>query len=139
MVSEPAASPFSDLTVGDAFGPVSYDVSAAANDRYWHAAGIEHPTRTTGFLYPPLAANLTILALQTVAPAPLLHTHQTLISHRSLAAPAALTVHGSVTKRFAKRGREYLEVTAAITSDDSPLWTSIATFIAAGAAPGGGA
>ena len=139
MVSDPVASAFSGLTVGAAFGPVTYVVSAAANDRYWHAAGIEHATRTAGLLYPPLSANLTILALQTVAPAPLLHTHQTLISHRSLAAPAPLTVRGSVTKRFAKRGREYLEVTATIESDDSPVWTSIATFIAAGAPTGGGA
>ena len=123
---------FSGLTTGDPFGPVEYDVSAAANDRYWRAAGIEHGTTTAGLLYPPMAANLTILALQTVAPGPLLHTHQTLGSHRALAAPATLIVTGSVTNRFAKRGREYLEVTAEVTADGAPLWTSVATFIAAG-------
>lgn len=123
---------FSGLAIGDPFGPVEYDVSATANDRYWRAAGIDHTTRTAGLLYPPMAANLTILALQTVAPAPLLHTHQTLVSHRALAAPATLTVTGSVTNRFAKRGREYLEVTAKVAADGAPLWTSTATFIAAG-------
>ena len=130
---------FSGLTTGDRFGPAEYDVSATANDRYWRAAGIENAARTAGLLYPPMAANLTILALQTVAPAPLLHTHQTLVSHRALVAPATLTVTGSVTDRFAKRGREYLEVTAEVTADDEPLWTSVATFIAAGTASGGGA
>ena len=124
---------FSGLTTGDPFGPVEYDVSATANDRYWRAAGIEHAARTAGLLYPPMAANLTILALQTVAPAPLLHTHQTLVGHRALAAPATLTVSGLVTNRFAKRGREYLEVTAEVVADGAPLWTSVATFIAAGA------
>ena len=131
---------FSGLTTGEPFGPVEYEVSAEASDRYWRAAGIEHAARTAGFLYPPIAANLTILALQTVAPAPLLHTHQTLVSHRALAAPVTLTVTGSVTNRFAKRGREYLEVTAEVTAEGAPLWTSVATFIAAGAdEPGGGA
>ena len=124
---------FSGLTTGDRFGPVEYDVSATANDRYWRAAGIEHAARSAGLLYPPMVANLTILALQTVAPAPLLHTHQTLVSHRALVAPATLTVTGSVTNRFTKRGREYLEVTAEVAADGAALWTSVATFIAAGA------
>jgi len=43
---------------------------------------------------PPIAVNLTILALQTVVPDPLLHTHQSLICHRALCAPATLTVTG---------------------------------------------
>ncbi len=128
--------PFSGLEVGATFGPVVYDVSDAANDRYWQAAGVEHPARDAGFLYPPLAANLTILALQTVAPAPLLHTHQHLECHRAVRAPAPLTVAGTVTGRFTRRGREYLEVTAEIATEisgaDAPLWTSVATFIAAG-------
>ncbi len=117
---------------GDAFGPVVYEVSEPANDRYWQAAGVEHSTRDAGFLYPPMAANLTILALQTVAPAPLLHTHQRLVCHRAAPAPAPLTVTGTVTARFTRRGREYLEVTAEVTTDGCPLWTSVATFIAAG-------
>ena len=79
-----------------------------------------------------MAANLTILALQTVAPDPLLHTHQSLVCHRAVHAPATLTVTGSVTGRFERRGREYLEVTAELTAAGEPLWTSVATFIAAG-------
>jgi hypothetical protein len=122
------------VTVGTAFGPVAYTVSEAANDRYWRAAGIEHPSRDAGVLYPPMAANLTILAFQTVAPDPLLHTHQTLVAHAIGHAPADLEVYGQVSRRFAKRGREYVEVTTEVaTADGTHLWTSIATFVEAGA------
>ncbi len=129
--AEPS-QPFSGLTVGDSFGPVEYDVSAPANDRYWRAAGIEHALRNAGLLYPPMAANLTILALQTVAPAPLLHTRQRLTNHRGATAPATVVVTGTVTDRFERRGRVYLEVTAEFSIDGEALWTSIATFIPAG-------
>src|SRR5690349_20913622 len=128
------AAPFAGAAVGTAFGPVTYAVSEAANDRYWQAAGIEHPARDAGFLYPPMAANLTILAFQTIAPAPLLHTHQTLVAHAAAHAPAELSVYGQVSRRFAKRGREYVEVTTEIADGDGThLWTSIATFVEAGA------
>lgn len=116
------------------FGPVTYAVSEAANDRYWDAAGIDHPARRAGVLYPPMAANLTIIGLQTVDPTPLLHTAQRLVVHRRATAPAELVVTGSVTGRTEKRGREYREVTAEITTaDGEPLWTSVATFVTAGA------
>ena len=116
------------------FGPVRYPISEAANDRYWEGAGIDHPARRSGLLYPPMAANLTIIGLQTVAPAPLLHTAQRLIAHRAVTAPVDVVVTGSITDRTHKRGREYLEVTAEITTaDGEPLWTSIATFVEAGA------
>jgi hypothetical protein len=125
-------------TTGDVpdtpFGPVTYAVSEAANDRYWDAAGIDHPARRAAVLYPPMAANLTIIGLQTVDPAPLLHTAQRLVTHRRATAPADLVVTGRVTDRAHKRGREYVEVTAEITTaDGEPLWTSVATFVAAGA------
>jgi hypothetical protein len=128
----PGAAPFSGAVAGILFGPVTYAVSEAANDRYWRAAGIEHPARTAGFLYPPMAANLTILAFQTIAPAPLLHTHQTLVAHAAATAPADLEVYGQVSRRFARRGREYVEVTTEIAAGGTHLWTSIATFVEAG-------
>jgi acyl-coenzyme A synthetase/AMP-(fatty) acid ligase len=128
----PGRVPFGGVAVGTVFGPVSYAVSAEANDRYWRAAGIDHPARHDGVLYPPMAANLTILAFQTVAPDPLLHTDQTLVAHRAAHAPARLVVTGAVTRRFAKRGREYVEVTAHVATDDAYLWTSVATFVEAG-------
>src|SRR3954465_10635562 len=94
-----APPPFSGAVVGTLFGPVTYAVSEAANDRYWRAAGIEHPPPTAGFLPPPMAANLPILAFQTIAPAPLLHTHQTLVAHAAATAPADLEVYGQVSRR----------------------------------------
>jgi hypothetical protein len=131
---DPGPAPFGGVTVGTTFGPVSYAVSAEANDRYWHAAGIEHAARADGVLYPPMAANLTILAFQTIAPDPLLHTHQTLVAHAAAHAPAELAVYGQVSRRFAKRGREYVEVTTEVADGDGThLWTSIATFVEAGA------
>ena len=131
----PAAdSPFSGAVPGTKFGPVDYGVPATANDRYWRAAGIEHAARDAGVLYPPMAANLTIMAFQTIAPAALLHTAQRIECHGSATAPNTLTVTGSVTGRFERRGREYIEVTATITdATGTQLWTSVATFVEAGA------
>jgi hypothetical protein len=130
----PGTPPFGGVAVGTTFGPVSYAVSAEANDRYWRAAGIDHPARRDGVLYPPMAANLTILAFQTIVPDPLLHTHQTLVAHAAAHAPADLSVYGQVSRRFAKRGREYVEVTTEVADGEGThLWTSIATFVAAGA------
>ena len=104
-------------------------VSAAANDRYWEGAGIEHPARAAGLLYPPMAANFTILLFQTVADRPLLHTAQRLVCHRSAHAEVELTVTGRVLDRFEKREREYAVVEAEVSlPTGDPLWTSTATF-----------
>ena len=133
-ISGAVEAPFNGVAVGTAFGPVRYDVSEAANDRYWEAAGISHAARTAGALYPPMAANLTILAFQTVAPDPLLHTAQRLECRAVAHAPIAVTVSGSVTDRFERRGREYVEVTTTTTdAGGSELWISVATFVEAGA------
>lgn len=119
---------FGGARPGRHLGPLELTVSEAANERYWAAAGIDHPARAAGTLYPPMAANLTILLFQTVAPRPLLHTAQRLVTHRVAGAPAALTVTGTVTDCFEKRGREYAIVEATIAHDGSPIWTSTATF-----------
>jgi hypothetical protein len=104
-------------------------VSRAASDRYWEGAGIEHDARAAGLLYPPMAANLTILLFQTVATRPLLHTAQRLVSHRSAPADVELTVTGTVVEHYEKRGREYAVVEAEVSLPDGhPLWTSTATF-----------
>jgi hypothetical protein len=129
--SEP---PFEGLAIGDRFGPLTLAISRAANERYWCAAGVDHPVLRAGALYPPIAANLTILAVQTVVDRPLLQTAQRIISHRRADADVELTATGTVTERYEKRGREYAVVTAEITlPDGAPLWTSVATFCEAGA------
>ena len=126
-----ATEPFSGLGVGARLGPVTYAVSEAANERYWDGAGISHSARTAGVLFPPMAANLTILAFQAIAPAPLLHTDQVLTTRAIGHAPAEIVVRGEITGRFAKRGREYAEVTTQLHTDGTHLWTSVATFVEA--------
>jgi hypothetical protein len=110
-------------------GPLTFAVSRAANERYWRSAGVDHPLLEAGALYPPIAANLTILLFQTVAPRPLLHTAQRLECHRSAQSGQDLEVRGTLIERFAKRAREYAVVQAEVTlADGDRLWTSIATF-----------
>ncbi|HZJ25419.1 MAG TPA: hypothetical protein VFF40_00125 [Acidimicrobiia bacterium] len=127
--SDVRSAPFGGATAGQALGPAHYTVSATANERYWRAAGVDHPLLQAGRLYPPIAANLTILLFQTVAPRPLLHARQQLRCHRLGQSGFELTVAGHVTERFTKRGRDYAVVEAGIDlADGDRLWTSTATF-----------
>ena len=123
------ADAFGGVGVGNELGPVSFTVSPAANERYWAAAGVDHPTLQSGALYPPIAANLTILLFQTVAKGPVLHTAQRLVCHRRGDAGVELSVTGVVAERYEKRGREYAVVEAVVSlPDGDPLWTSTATY-----------
>ncbi len=123
------AEPFGGNPVGTGLGPLRITVSAAANERYWGSAGVDHPALRQGALYPPIAANLTVLLFQTVATQPVLHTAQRLVCHRRGEAGTELTVTGAVAERYEKRGREYAVVEAVVAlSDGRPLWTSTATF-----------
>jgi hypothetical protein len=118
-----------ELVTGEELGPLRLEVSAAANDRYWKAAGIDHAARDAGRLYPPMAANLTILLLQTAVAEPVLHTAQQLTCHRAADAEVELTVTGRVAERFTRRGREYAVVEASVQlPGGTPLWTSRASF-----------
>jgi hypothetical protein len=118
-----------DLEEGAELGPLRLEITAEANDRYWRGAGIEHPARDAGRLYPPMAANLTIMLLQTNVSEPVLHTAQRLECHRAAEAGIELSVSGSVVSRFSRRGREYAVLEALVALPDGrPLWTSTATF-----------
>ena len=129
MTVHSPAPPFGGAVAGTELGPMRITVSAAANERYWASAGVDHPALRQGALYPPVAANLTILLFQTVATRPLLHTSQRLVSHRRGKAGAELTITGTVVERYEKRGREYAVVDAVVAlPDGEPLWTSTATF-----------
>ena len=117
------------LPEGTRLSPLPVAVSEAANARYWAGAGIEPGERPARLLYPPMAANLTILAVQQAVAEPLLHTAQRLTCHRALAAPADLVVRARCARRFEKRGRDYALVEADVEGPDgAPLWTSVATF-----------
>jgi hypothetical protein len=129
MTVHRTAPAFGGAAVGTDLGPLRITVSAAANERYWASGRVDHPALREGALYPPLAANLTILLFQTVATRPLLHTAQRLASHRRGEAGSELTVTGTVVDRYEKRGREYAVVDALVAlPDGEPLWTSTATF-----------
>lgn len=126
------SGPFGGAGPGTRLGPLTITVSTAANERYWRAAGVTHPSLERGALYPPIAANLTILLFQTVAPRPLLHAAQRLVCHRQAEAGTPLEITGELRARFAKRGREYAEVSAIIAEvGGDPIWTSVATFVEA--------
>jgi hypothetical protein len=118
-----------DLPEGASLGPLVLEVSPTANERYWAAAGIDHPARAQGRLYPPMAANLTILLLQTAVTEPVLQTAQQLTCHAVADAGVELTVDGTVAERFDRRGRAYVVVDAVVRLPGGlVLWSSRATF-----------
>ncbi len=71
------------LRPGHELGPLRLTVSTAANERYWRAAGVDHPRLRAGALYPPIAANLTILCFQLTVPDAMIQTRQRLVCHRA--------------------------------------------------------
>ncbi len=126
-----ASEPFAGLVPGTALPELRVHVSPAANERYFRAAGVSHPSLETGALYPPIAANLTILAFQQVHSAAVLQTRQHLVCHRRAPAGTDLVVRATIGDRSDKRGRPYIDVDATITTSDAPdapLWTSQVTF-----------
>jgi hypothetical protein len=119
------------LTDDQPLGPLRLTVSAAANERYWRAAGVDHPLLRAGALYPPIAANLTVLCFQQTVPDAMIQTRQRLKCHRTAPADADLIAFGRVVSRYEKRGREYVDIEVAVitaTEPEEPLWTSWVTF-----------
>src|SRR5438876_11364767 len=122
---------WAELRPDQLLGPMRLTVSPAANERYWRAAGVDHPKLRAGALYPPIAANLTILCFQLTVPDAMIQTRQRLRCHRSARAGAELVTTGRVGDRYERRGLEYVDLEAHIvTADapDAPLWDSWVTF-----------
>ena len=122
---------FSELVPGTVLGPLRLTVSAAANERYWRAAGVDHPALAAGALYPPIAANLTVLCFGQVCPEAMIQTRQMLRCHRRVEAGVDLVTTGVIARRYEKRGRTYVDVeTTVVTADapDDPVWTSALSF-----------
>jgi hypothetical protein len=127
----PQAAPndaFAGLEPGDALRPFTITISRAANDRYWAGAGVEHPLRAQGALYPLIAANVTILAFQQHCRAAMIQTRQQLVCHRRADAPETLLAHTRVDELWERRGLPYIAVTAEIAAGETPLWTSTVHF-----------
>jgi hypothetical protein len=119
---------FSELAAGTPLEPFTLEISAAANDRYWAGAGVDHPLRRAGALYPLIAANLTILTFGELCADAMIQTRQRLVCHRRADAPATLRTAGVVSERYERRGRTYVVVDATVTVDDAPLWSSTVVF-----------
>ncbi len=122
---------FSDLTPGTVLDALSVTVSQAANERYWRAAGVDHPALAAGALYPPIAANLTVLCFAEVCHDPMIQTRQLLRCHQRVEAGTELVTTGRVARRYDKRGRTYVDVettVATAASPDEPVWTSEVSF-----------
>jgi hypothetical protein len=120
-----------EVTEGQPLGPMRLTISPAANERYWRAAGVDHPALRAGALYPPIAANLTILCFQQTCPDAMIQTRQRLKCHRVAQAGSELVTFGRVVTRYEKRGREYVDIEVAVIvarEPDQPLWTSWVTF-----------
>jgi acyl dehydratase len=126
---------FRNLQVGTVLPTLRLTVSPAANERYWASAGVEHRLLRGGALYPPIAANLTVLLVQQVSPGALLHTEEALASVAGSAAGGELAVTGTVADAFEKRARDYLVVDAEVAAGPTTLWRSRATFTPTGARP----
>ena len=119
------------MTPGTVLEPLRLTVSAAANERYWRAAGVGHPALAAGALYPPIAANLTVLCFAQVCPEAMIQTRQHLRCHRRVSAGLELVTTGCVAQRYEKRGRTYIDVetmVAAVDAPDDPVWTSAVSF-----------
>jgi hypothetical protein len=122
---------FSDLAPGDRLAPLRTTVSPSANERYWRAAGVDHATLAAGALYPPIAANLTVLCFGQLCPDAVIQTRQFLRSHRRVEAGAELVTTGRLVRRYEKRGRAYVDVETTVSTADAPdeaVWTSEVSF-----------
>lgn len=121
---------FAALGPGTRLGPFRVTVSGAANERYWRAADADHPALRAGILYPPIAANVTVLTFQQSCPDAMIQTRQRIVCHRLAHGGAELVADGVITSAYTKRGRDYVDVrvTVVTADDDTPLWTSEVTF-----------
>jgi len=129
--SSGSSGAWADLRPGQPLEELRLTVSPAANERYWRAAGVDHPRLRAGALYPPIAANLTILCFQLTVPDAMIQTRQRLRCHRSALAGTELVTTGRVVDRYEKRGREYVDIEANVVTADAPdarLWDSWVTF-----------
>src|SRR5262249_49864689 len=112
-------------------GELALTISPAANERYWRAAGVDHPALRAGALYPPIATNLTVLLFGQACSDPVIQTRQRLECHDRADAGSELVARGSVVDVYETRGRAYVDVEAVISTRATPhvpLWTSTVSF-----------
>jgi acyl dehydratase len=122
-------TPWWDCGPGTPIGPHRVTLRPEANERYWRAAGLDHPVLAAGAAYPLVCANATVLAWLDTCPTPVIQTRQRLRTHRLVATPVELETTGSVVERSERRGREYAVVRVDVATVDGDLvWTSEVDF-----------
>jgi acyl dehydratase len=119
---------FAQIAAGTPLEPFELEISAAANDRYWDGAGVEHPLRTDCVLYPLIAANLTVLTFNQLCAEAMIQTRQRLVCHRRADAPATLRTTGFVSERYERRGRDYIVVETEVHERGTTVWSSTVVF-----------
>ncbi|HEY3830806.1 MAG TPA: hypothetical protein VGO03_00800 [Acidimicrobiia bacterium] len=127
-MADAGSAPFSGLAPGDLLGPLRLTVSAAANERYWSAAAVDHPALRAGALYPLIAANLTVLTFGAHCPDAMIQTRQHLVCHQRGAVDVELETTAEVLERYERRDRDYIVLQAEVVQAGAPLWTSTVHF-----------
>lgn len=139
----------SDLEQGDRLGPVEYTISRFVVREYAHAVELhqdcfQHPE---GEIAPPTMVHLDKLRLYRDAcpggtgPHARVHVEYDATVHEEVPAGALLRVDGEVTRRYQKRGRDYvhMEIRMRRAADDHLLITYRDTVILSYAAEQGAA
>lgn len=71
---------------------------------------------------PVMAGQLALAVYAACVPGPMIHTRQITRQHRTLDADSVVQCAGVVTRRFAKRGRPYVEIDFDIAVAGEPVW-----------------
>jgi len=129
----------SDLEQGDVLGPVDYTISRFVVREYAHAVELhqdcfQHPD---GEIAPPTMVHLDKLRLyrhacpEGTGPHARVHVEYDATIHDAVPAGERLRVEGLVTRRYAKRGRDYMhmEIKMRRASDNHLLITYRDTVI----------
>lgn len=112
-----------DLEEGDVLGPVEYTLSSFAVREYCHAVELHHDCfqRAEGLLMPPTLIHLDKLRLYRHAcpagtgPSARIHYEYDVEVFAPVRAGDRLSVVGEITRRYVKKGREYLDLEMKLT------------------------
>lgn len=116
-----------DLAQGDVLGPVEYTLSPFVVREYCHAVELHHDCfqRADGLVMPPTLIHLDKLRLYRHAcpagtgPTARIHYEYDVEVFAPAHVGDRLSVVGEITKRYAKKGREYLDLEMRLTRVDT--------------------
>lgn len=131
----------SDLDLGDVLGPLEYSLSPFVVREYCHAVELhqDYFQGSVGQIAPPTMIHLEKLRLYRHAcpagtgPTARVHIEYDATFHEAVRVGERLCVQGKVSERYAKRGREYvqLDIELRAASDNRLLMTYRDTVILA--------